>query len=337
MSGGHEDGSGSYELREYNFDLLPEELKAVVKKTPAVRFESIRKARLGIFLMHLFSPRVDTSSTNITTKKVKRPGERKPNLKIRIYEPSRVESQRRRLGMVFMHWGGFVVGNLATEHHRCVRLCRDENIVIISVDYRLAPENRFPLGLDDCETALNWFHDNCQRLGVDGNDIGVGGTSAGGGLAASLAIRDLMSNVRLVNFQYLGFPVLDQSCSTASAKMHKETPNWTSTANKLMWHYYLGPEKPSEVSSPATLFNPTGLPKTLIWTAEFDPLHDEALHFAKKLRSHGVETSLFDYRSCIHGFDSIPQACGVIETAHEHQSEFFKSLIHGTNAENHRS
>ncbi|MEM8495005.1 MAG: alpha/beta hydrolase fold domain-containing protein, partial [Planctomycetota bacterium] len=189
--------------------------------------------------------------------------------------------------------------------------------------------NRFPLGLDDCETALKWFHDHCESFGVDRKDIGVGGTSAGGGLAASLAIRDLKSGSRLVNYQYLGFPVLDQSCSTDSANRHKKTPNWTSAANRLMWRYYLGSERPSEVSSPAALADATGLPKTLIWTAEFDPLHDEALDYANKLASHGVQTTLFDYRSCIHGFDSIPRSAGVILEAHQHQSEFFRELGYG--------
>ncbi|MEM9412647.1 MAG: hypothetical protein AAGA30_16160, partial [Planctomycetota bacterium] len=126
------DPIASYELREYSFDLLPDELKAVVKKTPPVRFESVRKARFGIFLMHLFSPRVDASLTKITNLKIKRAGSTKADLRLRIYEPNQNDGKSRRLGMIFMHWGGFVVGNLATEHHRCVRLCRDENMVIVS-------------------------------------------------------------------------------------------------------------------------------------------------------------------------------------------------------------
>lgn len=315
----------SYKVRPYRFDLLPDELKETVKKTPPVRFESVKKARFGIFMMHLFMPKVDEDGVRIEDLKIKRPSLKKADLKIRIYEPESKLSEKR-LGMVFMHWGGFVVGNLKTEHQRCVRLCRDENIVVVSVEYRLAPENPYPLGLNDCETALRWFHENCKRFGVEESDIGVGGTSAGGGLAASLCIKDLKAESFLVNYQYLGFPVLDQSCSSNSAKLHKETPNWTSAANKLMWKYYLGEQAPSEISSPSLSKNLENLPETFIWTAEFDPLHDEAVEFARNLKAYGVKTKFFDYKSCIHGFDSIPVSAGVIKEAHKHQSEFFFGL-----------
>jgi len=314
----------STDLREYSFDLLPEELKTTVKKTPPVNFESVLRARIGIGIMHLFMPKVPTEGVDIQEIKLPRP-QKKGYLRIRVYTPQ-TKAKVKRLGMIFMHWGGFAVGNLKTEHHRCVRLCRTEEMVIVSVKYRLAPENPFPLGLDDCETALRWFHKNASEYGVASKSIGVGGTSAGGGLAASLAIRCLRQSQQLINFQYLGFPVLDASCTTHSSKIHIQTPNWTSDANRLMWKYYLRSQKPNEISSPILANDLKGLPKTYLWTAEFDPLHDEALIYASKLSKEQVPITLHDYKSCIHGFDSIPTGEGIIGKAHSDQSNFFEEI-----------
>ncbi|MEO1055219.1 MAG: alpha/beta hydrolase [Bacteroidota bacterium] len=312
-------------VREYKFDLLPEELKPTVKKTPPVKFENVFRARMGIGIMHLFMPKVATDGVMFRDLKLPRTQKGKGHLKIRVYTPQN-NTEKERLGMVFMHWGGFVVGNLKTEHHRCVRLCRSEQMVIVSVKYRLAPENPFPCGLDDCEMALRWFHQNASDFGVNPEKIGVGGTSAGGGLAASLAIRCLRQAEQLINFQYLGFPVLDASCTTRSSQLHTQTPNWTSAANSLMWQYYLQAQPPSEISSPALADDLQGLPETYLWTAEFDPLHDEAVNYANKLSKNQVTVIFHDYSSCIHGFDSIPNSEGIIKQAHIDQSIFFEKI-----------
>ncbi|MEM1003070.1 MAG: alpha/beta hydrolase [Bacteroidota bacterium] len=312
-------------FRPYHFDLLPEELKSSVKSTPPVNFNHVWRARLGIAMMHFFMPKVDTKGVVVKELKIKRPSGDDGKLKIRVYEPA-IPTSEKRLGMIFMHWGGFVVGNLKTEHYRCVRLCRSENMVIVSVEYRLAPENPFPLGLNDCETALKWFHQNAETYRVSKEHIGVGGTSAGGGLAASLALRGLRKGEHLINYQYLGFPVLDFRCSTESAKRHTGTPNWTSAANRLMWKYYLQNQTPNEIASPAIANELTGLPSTYIWTAEFDPLHDEAVAYSQRLIRDKVPTTFHDYRGGIHGFDSIPNAKGIIQKAHEDQQQFFAAF-----------
>ncbi|MEM6395920.1 MAG: alpha/beta hydrolase [Bacteroidota bacterium] len=309
-------------MRQYHFDLLPDELKPTVKKTPPVNFRNVRRARFGIAMMHLFTPRADTKGVRVSNIRIPRPDGGK-QLRLRIYEP-KLKDSSDRIGMVFMHWGGFVVGNLKTEHHRCVRLCRSENMVIVSVKYRLAPEHPFPAGLDDAETALRWLHENSEKFGLTSKRIGVGGTSAGGGLAAALALRCLRNREDIVGYQYLGFPVLDSRCKTASANFHIDTPNWTSEANHLMWEYYLQDQVPNEIASPALADDLSGLPPTLLWTAEFDPLHDEAVQYYEQLKRDNIPVVFHDYDNCVHGFDSILNPTGVIKESHEDQSKFFK-------------
>ena len=319
-------------MREYRFEHLPPELKETVKKTPPVRLKPLWKARMGIFFMHLFMPKVDGNGVKVTNFKIPRPKTNGGALKLRLYEPE-AEQPYKRLGMVFMHWGGFVLGNLETEHARCVRLCRDENIVILSVAYRLAPEHPFPEGLEDCQFALGWLHKNASRLKIDGDYIGVGGTSAGGGLAAGLAIKNLRLGTYKICYQYLGFPVLDAGCSTKSANLHTDTPNWTSDANRLMWGYYLKDGVVNEEASPLMAKNLGGLPETYLWTAEFDPLHDEAVAFSEKLDAQDVPLTFHDYDGCIHGFDSILNPVGVIKKAYQDQHLFFEQLYKGLNKE----
>ncbi|MEM8995240.1 MAG: alpha/beta hydrolase [Acidobacteriota bacterium] len=302
----------------FSLDHIAPELRETVRRIPPVRFESVRRARFGIALMHFLTPRVDTSGTVITTQEI-RSGDGRRRIRLRLYTPA-APAGGPRPAMVFMHWGGFVVGGLETEHDRCVRLCRDFGMVIVSVDYRLAPENPFPLGLDDCFDALCWVHDHATRLGVDPASIAVGGTSAGGGLAAALALKARDGGGPVIAWQYLGFPVLDDSCSTSSARRFVDTPNWTAPANRLMWSYYLGGREATALAAPARAKSLKGLPPAYLWTAEFDPLHDEGVAYAHRLEEDGVAVTHHDYPGTVHGFDSLRIEQGVVARARADQA-----------------
>ncbi|MEO1485026.1 MAG: alpha/beta hydrolase [Bacteroidota bacterium] len=319
--------------RTYALGFLPKELRKVVVRTPKVDISDIAEARKGILKMYRFLPKPNEVGVEWEDLHIEGPKMRK-GVMVRIYHPTKKKKNFMKIpflskplpAMLFMHWGGFVLGDLRTEHARCLRLCREVEMVIVSVDYRLAPENPYPAGLDDCYAALKWMYENYSHLNIDRNKIAVGGTSAGGGLAAGLAIRARDRKGPPISMQYLGFPVLDCKSNTYSAVTYTDTPNWTAEANKQMWEYYL----PRNIvvtseASPSIETNLKGLPRTYIWTAEFDPLRDEAISYGHKLLQAGVPTELHSFSDAIHGFDSSHIRKGIVERAHRNQVEMLKA------------
>lgn len=287
--------------------------------------------------MYRFLPKVDESGVDVQDKVVP-VGDQRPVVPVRIYQPQprretsfkNVFQRPRKLpAMVFMHWGGFCLGDLRTEHARCVRLSRDIGMLVVSVAYRLAPENPFPAGLDDCYAVLKWLVAHKDELQVDPEKIAVGGTSAGGGLAAALALRTRDENGPKIALQYLGFPVLDDHCDTGSAQGFKNTPNWTSEANQLMWKYYIQDRNDPRMkyAAPSREKDLAGLPHTYLWTAEFDPLRDEALAYAQRLMHAGVPVELHAYPRTMHGFDSSPTSKGVVLRAQQDQVAALKKVF----------
>ncbi|MEO0460895.1 MAG: alpha/beta hydrolase [Myxococcota bacterium] len=313
--------------RDYQLERIAPELRDTILKTPPVRFESVWKARFGIWMMHRFMPSVDTDGVHVDSVRV--PVRDGRSIRCRLYSPAAKTAEQERPAMVFMHWGGFVVGNLKTEHARCVRLCRDHKLVVLSVEYRKAPEHPFPAGLHDCYDALRWLHDNSITYGVNAQNIGVGGTSAGGGLAASLALMARDLDGPKVAWQYLGFPVLDASCSSESARLYVDTPNWTSKANTLMWRYYLGDGELTGLASPLLADSLSGLPPAVIWTAEFDPLRDEGALYASRLWESGSRVHFYCYERAVHGFDSFPVDVGIVKRARQEVGAALDELVSG--------
>ena len=323
--------------RTYQRQLLEPELRKIAKYTPPVDFSDVDKARKGINKMYRFLPKVDETDVVIEDKLI-RSQTSNPPVKVRTYYPKGLDRKPKKSffkkvkklpAMLFMHWGGFCLGDLRTEHARCIRLCRDVGMLIISVEYRLAPENPFPAGLDDCYSVLLWLESNSEELMVDTEKIAVGGTSAGAGLAAGLALKARDEKGPKIAFQYLGFPVLDNSCSTESAQSFEDTPNWTAEANRLMWKYYMSEEKHPDIAyaSPQRAESLLDLPYTYLWTAEFDPLRDEGLIYAQKLMHAGVPVELHCYTGTMHGFDSSPNADGVVLRAQEDQVKAIKKQL----------
>ncbi|MEM8906592.1 MAG: alpha/beta hydrolase [Bacteroidota bacterium] len=324
--------------RTYQRHLLHPELQKIVKYTPPVNFQDIDQARKGIDKMHRFLPKVNESGVLIEERLLTQLEHHDHAVPIRIYRPQ-VPTKRTFVqlfhktqqlpAMVFMHWGGFCVGDLRTEHARCIHLCRAIGMVVISIDYRLAPEHPFPCGLEDCYAVLGWTHQQAKTLGIDPQKIAVGGTSAGGGLAAGLALKARDLGGPPIALQYLGFPVLDHRCSTDSAKSFVETPNWTSEANRLMWQYYLKDRTNiSPYAAPSSASDLSQLPPTYLWTAEFDPLRDEGIAYALRLLEAGVSVELHNFPNTMHGFDSAPIEQGIVLRARQAQvvalKRFFK-------------
>lgn len=204
--------------------------------------------------------------------------------------------------LLWVHGGGYVAGAAAYDHATCARFVRELGLVVVSVDYRLAPADPFPAALDDCSTALRWLRTQAEELGVDPSRLAVGGESAGGGLAAALAQRAYDEGVDL-RFQLLVYPMVDDR--TVLAAEQPETLVWTSGSNRSGWSSYLGhPVRPAEerpYAVPSRREDLAGLARAWIGVGDLDLFHAEDVAYAARLVAGGVECELEVVPGMYHG------------------------------------
>jgi acetyl esterase/lipase len=251
---------------------------------------------------------VDTTGVVITDRVVPGTGNA-PDIPVRVYAPA--ERTGTVPGLLDIHGGGFVVGNIEMEHAVAARLVRALGIVVVAVDYRLAPEHPFPAGLEDCYATLKWIVRDADALGIDSDRVGVYGQSAGGGLAAALALLARDRGGPALCFQFLGIPEVDDRLETPSMRQFVDTPVWHRANAVLSWQYYLGPGVGGEVSpyaAPARAADLSGLPPAYVSTMEFDPLRDEGILYALGLLQAGVPVELHQYPGTFHGSSAIVTA-----------------------------
>ena len=207
--------------------------------------------------------------------------------------------------MVFYHGSGFVVCSLDTHDAMCRNLCAGTGSVVVSVDYRLAPEHKFPAAPDDCLEATRWAVDNAGMLNADAGRVVVAGDSAGGNLAAVVALRARDEGGPKLAGQLLIYPVTDyHTPGTPSMAENAEGYGLTRVGMEWFWNHYL--ESPSDAAhphaSPLRANNLAGLPPALVITAEYDPLRDEGEYYADALTNAGVATQKTRYDGVNHGF-----------------------------------
>jgi acetyl esterase/lipase len=219
--------------------------------------------------------------------------------------------------LFWMHGGGMVIGNRYMDDSRLGEWCRSLSCVCISVEYRLAPEAPYPLPLDDCDEGLRYVIDHAGDLGINPRRIGVAGRSAGGGLAAALALRWRDRGDDRVAFQYLEYPMLDDRMNTPSS-MLDGLPLWSRESNAFGWRAYLGDRYGSDhvppAAAPGRAVELAGLPPTFITVGTADCLRDEAIDFAARLCRADVLTELHVYAGAVHGFDMFAD-CAVVRCA----------------------
>ena len=206
--------------------------------------------------------------------------------------------------VLYAHGGGFVTGNLDTDHPHCVDLARDAGCLVVSVDYRLAPEHPCPAALDDVETAFRYVVDNSADLDADGSRVAVMGRDAGAALVAALAQRTFDQEGPAILAQLLHQPMLD-SDATPSRREFQHTPGLNGPAVSRAWAHYLGHGAATAQHVPAQRANLEGLPPAFISCAEIDPCRDEAIDYANRLLHHYVHTELHVVAATFHGFDSV--------------------------------
>ncbi|HEY7324665.1 MAG TPA: alpha/beta hydrolase [Streptosporangiaceae bacterium] len=275
------------------------ELEAFISLFPPADLDDPVTARKNLAELAAAAPEPDTTGMEIEERTV--PGD--PDVAVRIYRP-----HRARGGIVWLHGGGFVMGDLKTEHPWAVRVADGSGAVVVSVGYRLAPEQRFPAALDDAYTVLTWAAGHTAELGIDPERIAVGGHAAGAGLAAAVALRARDQQGPPISFQLLSQPELDDRQETWSARNFTDTPFMTRDKVAASWRHYLGSAPASPYAAPARADDLSGLPPAYITTAEFDPNRDDAIGYAQRLLQARVPVELHQWPGTFHGSQAILSA-----------------------------
>jgi acetyl esterase len=218
-----------------------------------------------------------------------------PGVPVRVYRPDGA-----RGAIIWLHGGGWVTGDLDTEHPLAARIAAASGAVVISAGYRRAPEHRFPAALDDAYAVLTWTAGHAAELGTEPERIAVGGHSAGAGLAAAVALRARDQQGPPIRFQLLNQPALDDRQETWSQRNFTDTPWSDRDAVAAAWRHYLGPQPATPYAAPARAADLSGLPPAYIATAEFDPGRDEGIGYALRLLQAGVPVELHQWPGTFH-------------------------------------
>ena len=244
----------------------------------------------------------------------------------RLYRPDSTEATVPTV--VFIHGGGFVIGDIETHDNQARSICAGAEAVVLSIDYRLAPETPWPAAVDDCHAAVQWAADNIDQLGGDIDRLAVAGDSAGGNLSAvtTLMCRDAGPELAA---QFLIYPGVDMDPDAAYQSRIDNAEGYFLTADDMLWFrdHYVGQSPWEDVRLSPIRAELHGLPPAVVVTAEFDPLRDEGNAYADALRAAGVEVDSQCYPGMIHGFfDMGPLSAGA-KTATDDAIARFRSLL----------
>lgn len=295
-------------MARYQFD---PEFSQMIPELPTVSdFSTLEKVQ-AMRAQHsdLIVQTPDREDVSMEDRRVPGP-EAAPEVPIRIYRARRSASEPRPC-VYEIHGGGFLTGSIEMMDAWCQKVAAELEAVVVSVEYRLAPEHPFPAGLEDCYAGLVWTADNAESLGIDKTRIALAGQSAGGGLAAATALLARDRGGPALCFQLLEIPELDDRLETASMRAFTDTPLWNRPNAVWSWRHYLGPDHEGEVSpyaAPARAQDLAGLPPAYVSTMEYDPLRDEGIDYALRMLQAGVPVELHSFPGTFHGSSLLPGA-----------------------------
>ncbi|NLU52079.1 MAG: alpha/beta hydrolase [Clostridiaceae bacterium] len=282
-------------------DILPE-LRQMYMSSPVIDLENgLNAARNLPKPVFELSPLVKT-----TVDRFKGP---ESDLLVKIYE-RKDRGDEFLPGVFWIHGGGYVLGHPDVDDGICEKFVLDANCVVVSVDYRLAPEHPYPAAIEDCYAGLKWMVDNAEALKIDASRIGIAGASAGGGLTAALALLARDRGGPKIKFQMPLYPMIDDRNITFSsheitAESYKRV--WNRELNMVAWKMYLGEMDSDEVpqyAAPARAKDLSGLPPAYTCVGQLDPFRDETIDYVARLAQAGVPVEFHLYPGCFHGFDA---------------------------------
>ena len=246
-------------------------------------------------------------------------------IKSRIYRPSEESSLPV---ILFFHGGGFVIYDLESHDRVCRRIAKTTNSIVVSVDYRLAPEYKFPVPAEDCYDSLNWTFSNINTFGGDPQRISVAGDSAGGTLATVTCLMSKELSGPGIRGQILIYPTVDATLHLPSIDRYGK--GYFLSKVKMQWfvnHYARSEkDKTNPYMSPYFQEDLIGLPPALVITAQYDPLVDEGAAYAQKLKNAGVNTKYIMYEGMIHGFINMPKLANPALAVHQEINSFLSEI-----------
>ena len=278
---------------------FPAELVAAIGDNPPLAREMF--AGMMVEMAGMLPP----TEVNIEERMIPGPG---GDLRVVIYQPP-VDGPRPAL--LWIHGGGYIVGD-ARDDGSCVPHAEYSGCTVVSVDYRMAPEHPAPAGTEDCHAALLWMVENAQELGIDTNRLAIGGASAGGGMAASLALMNRDRKGPELKLQLLIYPMIDDTHDTPSGHLVRHPNVWNRDVSTKAWKMYLADSYGGDVSPYAAASRATdvsNLPPAFISVGTVDLFRDENIEYARRLLAAGVPTELHVYPGCFHASELVaPEA-----------------------------
>ncbi|BBX65641.1 esterase [Mycobacterium saskatchewanense] len=291
--------------------LLDPELAAVAGALPKVDLADLASARETERLLFTQLPKYQ-AGTPLTVQDVVVGEHHGAEVPVRIYAPASRSAPGPAL--LYLHAGAYVMGGLPAADVTAPMLVEQAGVTVVAVDYRLAPEHPYPAGLDDSYAALQWVAERGKEFGIDPDRIGVLGESAGGGLAAALAMLTRDRQGPRLTAQILDAPTVDDRLDTPSMTTLVDTPSWQSVNSPPTWRYYLqGTAEPGSAEVPlyaaparATVDDLAGLPPAFVTAYQVDPTRDEGLDYARMLIQAGVPTEVHHYSNAFHMAHIVP-------------------------------
>jgi len=254
-----------------------------------------------------------------------------PDVRVRIYRPDAAPDPLP--GFFWIHGGGYVLGSIHGDDYGCKLRARNVGCVIVSVDYRRAPEHPYPAPLEDCYAALKWMAANAEDLGIDAGRIAIGGASAGGGLAAGLALLVRDRKEIEVAFQMLIYPMINDRNILPAGKERLDTLIWNRAKNLFGWTCYLGTEPGGDdIPYTAAAFRArdlSGLPPAIIVVGDLDLFMDEDIEYARRLIQAGIPTELHVFPGAYHGFNGFAPGATVSRRCNATCNEALKRALTG--------
>lgn len=253
-----------------------------------------------------------------------------PDIVLRVHTPVSVQAPAPCVYSI--HGGGYILGDRSMDDMRFDRWCPKYGMVGVSVEYRLSPETPYPGPVEDCYAGLEWVYAHAGELGIDASRLGISGASAGGGLAAALALLARDRGEMHPAFQLLAYPMIDDRQITPSSGW--EVPIWNPRNNKFGWQSYLGPlygrDSVPYHAAPSRAEDLSGLPPALIYVGTLDGFCDEDVLYATRLYQAGVPTELHVYPGAPHGFDGFAPTSAVSRRAVHATEDWLSRALAGT-------